>query len=237
MASQPMTVTLPRGGNLSLSAAHVARARVSLSWRLDQASFPVAAGAAVDGVVVLAHRVPAAPAPNGEPAGPRVLLSHQVPNPAERPLHALAQAAGGRQAAGVEQEELVVDLAAVPPAVDRIQLAATIIDPTGRRPTFQAVRDAVIRVADDATGREVARFPVQPETGRETMMVFGELYRHRGEWKFRAVGQGYGDGLAGFLSSGDAEPGSPIDVAGFLTRTSPTRSRRTVTTLSLIPLS
>ena len=32
---------------------------------------------------------------------------------------------------------------------------------------------------------------------RETAMIFGELYRYGGEWKFRAVGQGYASGLRG----------------------------------------
>ncbi|MGZ4516537.1 MAG: TerD family protein [Mycobacteriaceae bacterium] len=33
----------------------------------------------------------------------------------------------------------------------------------------------------------------------ETAMIYGELYRHQGDWKFRAVGQGYASGLAGII--------------------------------------
>ena len=39
------------------------------------------------------------------------------------------------------------------------------------------------------------RFDLNEDYSTETAMIFGELYRHNGEWKFRAVGQGYNGGL------------------------------------------
>lgn len=46
------------------------------------------------------------------------------------------------------------------------------------------------------SGVEVARYDLSEDASIETAMIFGEIYRHNGEWKFKAVGQGYAGGLA-----------------------------------------
>ena len=58
------------------------------------------------------------------------------------------------------------------------------------------VKNAFIRIVNDETGREVVRYDLSEDASTETAMVFGEVYRHGNEWKFRAVGQGYAGGLA-----------------------------------------
>lgn len=96
-----------------------------------------------------------------------------------------------------EQEEIDVDLASVPDAVDKI-VFAVYLDPDPRSPKdLGSVRSMRIRVcAPD--GRELVRFPL-PSDRNHTIdaVILGELYRHRSEWKFRAVGQGYTTGLTG----------------------------------------
>lgn len=62
------------------------------------------------------------------------------------------------------------------------------------------MRNAFIRVVNRANGVELARYDLSEDASTETAMVFGELYRHGSEWKFRAVGQGYASGLAGIAS-------------------------------------
>lgn len=105
---------------------------------------------------------------------------------------------GSVQFAGTEDEEQIdVDLDLVPAMVSKISVLVY-IDPDVRGPgTFAAVKSAFIRVAD-RTNRELVRFAI-PTSGREKIsaMVFGELYRHGTGWKFRALGQGYENGLAG----------------------------------------
>jgi tellurium resistance protein TerD len=59
------------------------------------------------------------------------------------------------------------------------------------------VRNAYIRVVNQAGETELARFDLTEDASSETAMVFGELYRRGEEWKFRAVGQGYASGLRG----------------------------------------
>ena len=63
--------------------------------------------------------------------------------------------------------------------------------------TVAALVGAFIRVVNQANGQELARYDLTEDASTETAMIFGELYRHNGEWKFRAIGQGYASGLAG----------------------------------------
>ncbi|MEU8926432.1 TerD family protein [Kitasatospora sp. NPDC048545] len=101
---------------------------------------------------------------------------------------------------GADREQIEVRLAEVPAAVEKIVFAVAIYDAAQRRQSFGQVRGAYVRITDPESGAEVARYDVAPEAGSETAMVFGELYRHGADWKFRAVGQGYAAGLAGIAA-------------------------------------
>ena len=94
-----------------------------------------------------------------------------------------------------DDEALKVDLSRVPADVQKIAVAVTIHEGEGRRQSFGMVSNAFIRVANDQTGREISRYDLAEDASTETAMIFGEVYRHNGEWKFRAVGQGYKGGL------------------------------------------
>ena len=96
-----------------------------------------------------------------------------------------------------DDEEINVNLAAVPPEVDKIVFPVSIYDAAARSQSFGQVRNAFIRVINQAGGAEIARYDLSEDASTETAMVFGELYRNGAEWKFRAVGQGYASGLAG----------------------------------------
>ncbi|OIH98671.1 MULTISPECIES: TerD family protein [unclassified Curtobacterium] len=96
-----------------------------------------------------------------------------------------------------DQEEIDVDLRSVPEAVDKI-VFAVYLDPDPRSPKdLGSIRSMAIRVcAPD--GRELVRFALPSERNHTIdAVILGELYRHRAEWKFRAVGQGYTTGLTG----------------------------------------
>ncbi|MGV6993325.1 TerD family protein [Gordonia amicalis] len=96
-----------------------------------------------------------------------------------------------------DDEVIKVDLAGVPPEVDSIVFPVSIYDADARSQSFGQVRNAFIRVVNQAGGTEIARYDLSEDASTETAMVFGELYRNGAEWKFRAVGQGYASGLAG----------------------------------------
>jgi tellurium resistance protein TerD len=96
-----------------------------------------------------------------------------------------------------DDEQIKVDLSAVPAEVDRIVFPVSIYEADIRRQNFGQVRNAFIRVVNQADGAELSRYDLAEDASNETAMIFGELYRHSGDWKFRAVGQGYSSGLAG----------------------------------------
>ena len=96
-----------------------------------------------------------------------------------------------------DDEVINVDLTRVPAECDRIVFPVSIYDADNRGQNFGQVRNAFIRIVNQVNGAELARFDLTEDASTETAMVFGELYRHNGDWKFRAVGQGYASGLAG----------------------------------------
>jgi tellurium resistance protein TerD len=96
-----------------------------------------------------------------------------------------------------DDEAIKVNLATVPAEVDKIIFPVSIYDAETRQQSFGQVRNAFIRVVNQAGGSEIARYDLTEDASTETAMVFGELYRNGAEWKFRAVGQGYASGLRG----------------------------------------
>jgi tellurium resistance protein TerD len=96
-----------------------------------------------------------------------------------------------------DDEAIKVNLAAVPAEVDRIVVTVSIYDADSRGQNFGQVRNAFIRVVNQADNVELTRYDLSEDYSNETAMIFGELYRNGPEWKFRAVGQGYSTGLAG----------------------------------------
>lgn len=100
-------------------------------------------------------------------------------------------------AGDADQEQIDVELGRVPGNVAKI-VFFVYVDPDVRgRGSFASVRNSHIRVAT-AENRELVRFDI-PATNLDsvTAVIFGELYRHGSDWKFRALGQGYSTGLAG----------------------------------------
>jgi tellurium resistance protein TerD len=96
-----------------------------------------------------------------------------------------------------DDEAIKVNLAAVPAECDKIVFPVSIYEAEQRGQSFGQVRNAFIRVVNQAGGSEITRYDLSEDASTETAMVFGELYRNGAEWKFRAVGQGYASGLAG----------------------------------------
>lgn len=110
-------------------------------------------------------------------------------------------------------DTIEADLNALDPSVDQVVIAAS-----SDGAAFEQVRDLCVLLYDAAAsgGEPLAVFDVRPETGQETAIICGELYRRGDGWKFRAVGQGYPTGLIGLAtafgisvdeSEASAEPG------------------------------
>jgi tellurium resistance protein TerD len=105
------------------------------------------------------------------------------------------------QALGGDQEQIEIDLASVPPQVDRIVVVLYVNDGPAQRRTLGQLRGCTVRVLDLADNRELVRSEdLAPALDAETALALGEVYRHDGEWKFKVLGQGYSKGIAGIAS-------------------------------------
>jgi tellurium resistance protein TerD len=94
-----------------------------------------------------------------------------------------------------DDEALKIDLAKVPVGIRRIVVTVTIHEAAQRKQNFGQVTDAFMRIVNLDNDIEIARFDLSEDYSTETAMIFGEIYRHGDEWKFKAVGQGFSGGL------------------------------------------
>ena len=94
-----------------------------------------------------------------------------------------------------DDERIEIDLTRVPADIDRISITVTIHDADARRQNFGMVSKAFIRCLNAEGEKEIARYDLSEDSSTETAMIFGEIYRYNGEWKFKAIGQGFNGGL------------------------------------------
>ena len=100
-----------------------------------------------------------------------------------------------------DDEQIMVDLTKVPANVERIAFTVTIYEAEERRQNFGQVSNAFVRIFNEVTGEEILRYDLGEDFSIETAVVFGELYKNGGEWKFNAIGSGYQGGLAALCNS------------------------------------
>lgn len=181
-----MGVSLQKGGNLSLDKASpgIRKVVVGLGWderATDGAEFDLDASVFLLGA-------------NGKIRSDRDFIFY---NQLTSACGSVQHTGDNRTGQGEGDDESVrVDLAGVPQDVQTIAVTVTIHEADARRQNFGQVANAFIRVVNEDTGAEVCRYDLTEDYSVETAMIFGELYRKDGEWKFRAVGQGYQGGLA-----------------------------------------
>jgi tellurium resistance protein TerD len=94
-----------------------------------------------------------------------------------------------------DDESLKIQLPGVPQDVTKVAFTVTINDAEKNGQNFGMIRNAFIRVVNTADQSEICRYDLTEDFSIETALIFGELYRHSGEWKFKAVGQGFQGGL------------------------------------------
>ena len=114
----------------------------------------------------------------------------------------VAHSGDNRTGAGDGDDETVtIDLAKVPADVERIAICATIHEGDARRQNFGMVQKAFIRTVNAGSNTEIARYDLSEDSSTESAMIFGEVYRNNGDWKFKAVGQGFKGGLGPLAGS------------------------------------
>lgn len=95
-----------------------------------------------------------------------------------------------------DDESIIIDFSKVPESIEKIAIAVTIYDAEGRRQNFGQVSNAFVRLVNKENGEEILRYDLSEDFSIETALVFCEIYRYNGEWKFSAVGSGFQGGLA-----------------------------------------
>lgn len=180
-----MAISLNKGGRLSLSkeAPDLKKALIGLGWdprATDGAAFDLDASAFLLGE-------------NGKVRSDAdFIFYNQLKSTDGSVQHTGDNLTGAGEG---DDETILVDLAHVPANVQKIVFTVTIHEAEQRRQNFGQVGNAYIRVVNAETNQEVARYDLAEDASTETAMIFGELYRHSGEWRFNAVGQGYAGGL------------------------------------------
>ncbi|MER5864400.1 TerD family protein [Kitasatospora sp. NPDC002040] len=181
-----MSVTLAKGGNVSLTKAapNLTQVQIGLGWDARSTT-----GAAFDldasALLCSGGRVP---------DDNHFVFYNNLRSPEGSVEHQGDNLTGDGDG---DDETVVVNLELVPATIDKVVFAVSIYDAETRLQNFGQVANAYIRVVNLADGQEIARYDLSEDASTETAMIFGELYRYQGEWKFRAVGQGYASGLRG----------------------------------------
>jgi tellurium resistance protein TerD len=102
------------------------------------------------------------------------------------------------QAMGSDKEQVEIDLASVPAAVERIVVVLYVNDGPAQHRTLGQLRSCEVRVLNLADNKELVRSEdLAPGLDNETALTLGEVYRHNGDWKFKVLGQGYSKGILG----------------------------------------
>ncbi|NHC04791.1 TerD family protein [Acinetobacter sp. 187] len=181
-----MAISLSKGGNLSLSKTDpsLTQVLVGLGWdarATDGVDFDLDASAFLLGA-------------NDKVRGESDFIFY---NQTRSPEGSVEHTGDNRTGDGDGDDEAIkIDLSKVPAEIQKIAITVTIHDGQSRGQNFGQVQNAFIRVVNDQSHVEIVRFDLNEDYSTETAMIFGELYRHNGEWKFRAVGQGYNGGLS-----------------------------------------
>lgn len=99
-----------------------------------------------------------------------------------------------------DDEQIVLDLASIPSKYDRIVIAVNIYQAMERNQHFGMIKNAFVRIVDQRNNQELCRYNLTEDYSGQYAMIFGEVYRHDGEWKFNAIGQGTQDASIGALA-------------------------------------
>ena len=99
-----------------------------------------------------------------------------------------------------DDEQILVNLEDLPERYDKVVFVVNIYQAMQRGQHFGMIQNAFIRICDAETNLELCKYNLSEKYDGMTAMVFGELYRHKGTWKFNAIGQPTKDNSVGDLA-------------------------------------
>ena len=100
-----------------------------------------------------------------------------------------------------DDEQIRVDLSRIPAEYDRIVMVVNIYQAVQRKQHFGMIQNAFIRLVDQRNNAEMCKYNLTDDYSGMTALIFGEIYRHNGEWKFNAIGQATTDPGLGELAN------------------------------------
>ncbi|MGI0115499.1 TerD family protein [Zooshikella sp. RANM57] len=100
-----------------------------------------------------------------------------------------------------DDEVIKVNLSSIPAEVEKLVIVVTIHDAESRNQNFGLVENAFIRILNDDNQQEVIRYDLTEDYSTETSLIFGEIYKKDGDWRFVAKGDGFAGGLGAFLQT------------------------------------
>ena len=180
-----MAISLQKGGNINLSkeAPGMKKMTVGLGWDVRATD---GAGFDLDASAFLLNS-------SGKVRSDTDFIFYNQP---KSPDGSVQHGGDNRSGEGEgDDEQIFIDLDKVPADIEKISICVTIHDAEARRQNFGMVSRAYVRCMNAGPDIEVARFDLSEDASVETAMIFGEIYRHGGEWKFKAIGQGFAGGL------------------------------------------
>jgi tellurium resistance protein TerD len=186
-----MAVSLQKGGNVSLTkeAPGLSKITVGLGWdprATDGTEFDLDASVFVCGE-------------DGKVITDKHFIFY---NNAKSPDGSVEHMGDNRDGEGDgDDEQVKIDLSTVPADVKKLVFAVTIHEAVTRKQNFGQVANAFMRIVNQDGEKELARYDLSEDYSVETAMIFGEVYRHNSDWKFKAIGAGFEGGLGPLASS------------------------------------
>lgn len=100
----------------------------------------------------------------------------------------------------LDNEIISINFTKIPSDITKLVFSVMIYEAEARKQNLQAVPAVWLRIINPQDGKELASY-IYTNRGYETVLILGEVYLYKGEWKFKALGQGFAAGLVALLNS------------------------------------
>lgn len=180
-----MSVSLQKGGNVNLSkeAPGLKKMKVGLGWDVRATD---GAGFDLDATAFLLEK-------SGKVRNDADMIFFNCKKSSDNSIihHGDNQTGAGDG----DDESISIDFSRVSSYVEKIAICVTIHQAEERRQNFGMIASAYVRCINEESNSEIVKYDLSEDASTETAMIFGEVYRHNGDWKFKAIGQGFKGGL------------------------------------------
>lgn len=191
-----MGIDITKGGRVDLNkqSPGLKRVRIGLGWNPN--GYTTGAAFDLDASVFVCKANDQAPAGCSLISDQHFVFFNNLKDPEQAVVHSGDNRTG--DAAG-DDETIVIDLAKLNAQASEISFIVTIHDAAARKQNFGQVAKSYIKLYDDESGAEIAKYALDDDFHAETAVQFGSLYKKDSGWMFKAVGAGYDKGLGDFV--------------------------------------